>query len=144
MMENLAETKLRVRYQETDQMGVVYHANYLVWFEVGRTEMMRERGFSYKDLEARGLLLPVVDIHCKYEYPARYDDPVIVRTKIGEFNRSKIIFSYEVIHQETGRRLAKGESIHLWVNQEMKRVNLKHSFPELYMQLSRLTAKGGE
>lgn len=143
-MENVAETALRVRYQETDQMGVVYHTNYLVWFEVGRTEMMRERGFSYKDLEEKGLLLPVVDIHCKYEYPARYDDLVIIRTRISQFNRSKIVFAYEVIHQETGRRLVKGESIHLWVDKKMKRINLKQAFPELYTLLFRLTAEGGK
>lgn len=142
-MEYVAETSLRVRYQETDQMGVVYHTNYLVWFEAGRTEMMREHGFSYKDLEEKGLLLPVVDIHCKYAYPARYDDQVIVRTKISQFNRSKIVFAYEVIHQETGRRLAKGESVHLWVDKEMKRLNLKQAFPELYTLLSRL-AEGGK
>lgn len=142
-MEHVAETAIRVRYQETDQMGVVYHTNYLVWFEVGRTEMMREHGFSYRDLEKTGLLLPVVDIRCKYEYPARYDDPVIIRTKISQFNRSKIVFAYEAVHQETGRRLAKGESIHLWVDKEMKRVNLKQAYPELYALLSRLVAKGG-
>ncbi len=142
-MGYVAETSLRVRYQETDQMGVVYHTNYLVWFEVGRTEMMRERGFSYKDLEEKGLLLPVVDIHCKFAYPARYDDMVIVRTKISQFNRSKIVFAYEVIHQETGRRLVKGKSVHLWVDKEMKRINLKQVFPELYTLLSHL-AEGGE
>lgn len=143
-MENVAETSLRVRYQETDQMGVVYHTNYLVWFEVGRTEMMRERGFSYKDLEEKGLLLPVVDVHCKYEHPARYDDLVTIRTRISQFNRSKIVFAYEVIHHETGRRLVKGESIHLWVDKEMKRINLKQANPELYTLISRLAAEGGK
>lgn len=142
MMKNMAETKLRVRYQETDQMGVVYHSNYLVWFESGRTELMRQYGFSYKKLEEKGILLPVVDIHCKYLFPAKYDDLVVVRTSIKDWNKFKIIFSYEVINNKTHQRLAKGESSHLWVDHKMKRVNLKKAVPELYELLIRLTEEG--
>jgi acyl-CoA thioester hydrolase len=142
MMKKTSETKLRVRYQETDQMGVVYHANYLVWFESGRTEFMREHGFSYKKLEEKGILLPVVDIHCKYLYSAKYDDLVVVRTSIKDWNKWKIIFSYEVLNHETGQCLAKGESSHLWVDRDMKRVNLKKAVPELYDWFIHFTGEG--
>ncbi|MGA9175359.1 MAG: thioesterase family protein [Thermoactinomyces sp.] len=126
------ETVVRVRYQETDQMGVVYHTNYLVWFEIGRTELIRQFGYSYRQLEDRGLLLPVVDIHCKYMQPARYDDQVLIRTAIEEFSGPKIVFSYEISNKDTGATLAKGSSTHLWVNKEMKRVNIKRAFPSFY------------
>lgn len=138
----MSETTLRVRYQETDQMGVVYHANYLVWFESGRTELMRQHGFSYKKLEEKGVLLPVVDVRCKYLLPAKYDDLVTVQTRIADWNKRKIIFSYEVTSKDTDQCLAKGESTHLWVDQKMKRVNLKKAVPELYELLIRLMGEG--
>lgn len=135
---NRCETRIRVRYQETDQMGVVYHANYLTWFEVGRTEWIRSYGITYRQLEEKGLLLPVVDIHCKYMHPAKYDDEVIVRTSIGDFSSGKIVFHYEVVHAETDVVLSKGSSTHLWVNKEMKRVSLKRVYPEFYELLHRI------
>ncbi|KPC73798.1 MULTISPECIES: acyl-CoA thioesterase [Laceyella] len=137
---NVSETKIRVRYQETDQMGVVYHANYLTWFEVGRTEWIRSYGISYQQMEQKGLLLPVVDIHCKYMHPARYDDEVIVRTSIADLSGGKIAFKYDVVHAETETVLCKGSSVHLWVNKEMKRVNLKQAYPELYGTLAQIFA----
>ncbi|MBH8597582.1 MULTISPECIES: thioesterase family protein [unclassified Thermoactinomyces] len=126
------ETVLRVRYQETDQMGVVYHTNYLVWFEIGRTELIRQFGSSYRKLEENGLLLPVVDIHCKYMHSAKYDDLVLIRTEMKELSGPKVVFSYEISNKETGVKLAKGTTTHLWVNKEMKRVNIKRAFPEIY------------
>ncbi|MFC7442849.1 acyl-CoA thioesterase [Laceyella putida] len=135
---NVSETKIRVRYQETDQMGVVYHANYLTWFEVGRTEWIRSFGITYQQLEEKGLLLPVVDIHCKYMHPAKYDDEVIVRTSIDDFSGGKIVFRYEVVHPEKEIVLSEGSSVHLWVNKEMKRVNLKRVYPEFYELLHQI------
>jgi len=89
-------TSFRVRYQETDQMGVVYHANYLNWFEIGRTEMIRELGFSYREMEEAGALLPVVDLDVKYHQPARYDDQITVFTRMIDFSPLRIHYAYEV------------------------------------------------
>jgi acyl-CoA thioester hydrolase len=134
----VSESVIRVRYQETDQMGVVYHANYLVWFEVGRTEWIRKLGYTYKDLEEKGLLLPVVDLHVRYAAPARYDDEVTVRTRITEVAGGKLTFHYEILRRDDGQLLVTGTTTHLWVNREYKRVNLKHAFPALYERLAAL------
>lgn len=138
------ETSLRVRYQETDQMGVVYHANYLVWFEVGRSDFIRNQGYSYQQFENLGLLLPVVEINCKYFAPARYDDEVTVRTKLADFSGGKMIFEYEVVRKADQERLVTGVSKHLWVNTEMKRVNVKRILPELYEHLTALCDNKGD
>jgi acyl-CoA thioester hydrolase len=136
-----AKAKIRVRYQETDQMGVVYHANYLVWFEVGRSTFIREQGYSYQQFEQMGLLLPVVEAHAVYRAPARYDEEITVVTRIAELGSSKIVFEYEVIREADGRLLATGYTKHVWVNKEMKRVNIAQQMPELYEKLLSLQKK---
>jgi acyl-CoA thioester hydrolase len=97
--------ELRVRYAETDRMGVVYHANYLAWCEVGRTEYIRTLGVSYAELEARGLLLAVADASLRYHAPARYDDVVRVDTSIGEVRSRTVTFEYLITNVATGSRL---------------------------------------
>ena len=97
------EARVRVRYAETDQMGVVYHANYLVWMEVGRVEYCRASGFRYRDLEAEGILLAVVEAQCRYLSPALYDEEVIVRTSIEEATQRLVRFSYRISSGEDGR-----------------------------------------
>lgn len=152
---------LRVRYQETDQMGVVYHANYLHWFEIGRTEMIRQTGFNYRSTEERGVLLPVLEINAKYESPARYDDMITVYTAITDFSRLRLNYTYEVrrvtadelqnnvdkvwIQADTlpGELLVTGTTRHVWVNTEWKPVRLDQALPELYTAL-RFAFKGGE
>ncbi|PTX63230.1 acyl-CoA thioester hydrolase [Melghirimyces profundicolus] len=126
------ETVLRVRYQETDQMGVVHHSNYAVWFEVGRTAFIREIGVSYGELEEQGILLPVVDLHCRFNSPARYEDEVRVLTRVGEMRGPKITFRYEVRRKSDNELVARGETIHMWTDRRMKRFNLKRQKPELY------------
>ena len=97
------ETQLRVRYAETDQMGVVYHSNYIVWFEVGRVEMMRQLGFTYTEMEKQdGLHLAVVDVRCRFKAPAHYDDLVIIRTRLMNVRDSLLHFGYEVIRDDDG------------------------------------------
>ncbi|WP_124726927.1 acyl-CoA thioesterase [Staphylospora marina] len=139
-----SESHLRVRYQETDQMGVVYHSNYLIWFEVGRTDWIRQFGHSYREFEEKGLLLPVVEVYCKYIRPARYDDEVIVRTRLGEFGGSKLEFRYEVNRKQDGQLLVTGRSVHLWVDKNMKRTSIKQVFPELYAKLKQMASESGE
>jgi acyl-CoA thioester hydrolase len=126
------ETLLRVRYAETDKMGVVYHANYLIWFEIGRTEFCRARGFSYRDMEENdNAFLVVAESYCRYKAPARYDDELVVRTHITELRRRSLRFGYEVVRLTDGQIIAEGETGHV-VTDVNGRVR---SFPEGYNRL---------
>ncbi|MFB6367138.1 acyl-CoA thioesterase [Paenibacillus elgii] len=126
---------LRVRYQETDQMGVVYHANYLNWFEVGRTEMIRELGMPYQALEARGLLLPVIEADLKFRSPARYDDLVTIDTKVVELRSLRLQFAYEIKRGE--EVLVTGRTQHVWLNRDWKPVRIDRELPDLYALLAK-------
>ncbi len=113
-MNPIHETKLRVRYAETDQWGTVYHSNFFIWFEVGRVELMRSMGFTYKEMEEKDdSHTVVVDVRCIYEKPARYDDVIRVRTWVAESKERTVRFAYEVLNDETGVRLARGETLHV-------------------------------
>jgi acyl-CoA thioester hydrolase len=108
------DAAVRVRYAETDQMGVVYHANYLVWFEVGRVELMRALGVEYKTMETGDdCHIVVVDAHCRYLHPARYDENLRVRTRIAEARNRAIRFSYEIFRDGDDCLLATGETVHV-------------------------------
>ncbi|MEC0211134.1 thioesterase family protein [Paenibacillus ehimensis] len=126
---------LRVRYQETDQMGVVYHANYLNWFEVGRTELIRELGMPYQTLEARGLLLPVIEADLKFRSPARYDDLVTIDTKVIDATNLRIRFAYEIKRGE--ELLVSGGTHHVWLNRDWKPVRIDREAPDLYALLAK-------
>lgn len=123
---------VRVRYQETDQMGVVYHSNYFVWFEVGRTHLIRELGTSYRDLESKGIILPVIEANCQYKSPARYEDVVRIESVIAELSPAKIRFTYRMVRESDNKLLASGHTLHMWVNREMKPINLKRKQPDVY------------
>jgi acyl-CoA thioester hydrolase len=108
------DTTVRVRYAETDQMGVVYHANYLIWFEVGRVELMRARGVEYKKMETEDdCHIVVADAHCRYERSARYDEVVRIRTRIAESRNRIVKFAYEVFRDTDGELLASGDTTHI-------------------------------
>ena len=103
---------VRVTYHDTDQMGVVYYANYLVWFEIGRTELLRQTGSSYRAFEQRGFILPVIRCVCDYKRPARYDDLIRISTCISSLSRASISFQYRIFHHESNELLAEGETRH--------------------------------
>lgn len=105
-------TRVRVRYAETDRMGVVYYANYLVWFEVGRTEWLRETGWSYREMERDGISLPVIEAHCEYRRPARYDDDIEIATTAVPMTAVRIRFDYEVWRVGDDAPLASGHTVH--------------------------------
>lgn len=129
------ETRLRVRYAETDQMGVVYHANYLVWMEIGRVEYVRSCGFNYKDLETlEGILLSVVDAQCRYLYPARYDDEIVVRTEMVRSNPRMVEFGYEIRRAEPDRLLASGSTRHIWLNRDMRPSRLPEKYHDFLLR----------
>jgi len=105
-------SRLRVRYAETDQMGVVYYANYFVWFEVGRTDLLRDTGWSYREMERDGYALPVITAECGYRQAARYDDAIEIRTRGELISPVRLRFQYEVIRAEDGVLLAEGQTAH--------------------------------
>jgi len=105
-------SRVRVRYAETDQMGVVYYANYFVWFEVGRTDWLRESGWSYRDMEADGYSLPVIEAQCTYRESAKYDDEIEVRTIATLVSPVRVQFTYELVRPADGRMLASGMTVH--------------------------------
>ena len=131
-MTKSAETRVRVRYAETDQMGVVYYANYLVWMEVGRVELCRACGFHYRDMERQdGVMLAVAESNCRYHAPARYDDEVIVKTWIEHANRRMVTFGYEMRLAADDSKLASGFTKHVFVGRDFRPTRL----PEKYFAM---------
>ncbi len=127
------EAHLRVRYAETDQMGVVYYANYVVWMEVGRVELCKACGFNYGDMERNdSVLLAVAEVNCRYLSPARFDDEVIVKTWIEEANPRMVRFGYQMRLAETGRVLATGETKHIFCGRDLKRTKLPEKYHALF------------
>ena len=130
----ICDSRLRVRYAETDQMGVVYHANHFIWFEVGRVELLRQLGFSYRDMEEQDqCFIAVVDARCRYKAPAHYDDEIIVRTQLKGVRESVVHFGYELVRAGDGALLAEGETTHIVTDAEMKMTPL----PDKYMKAFR-------
>jgi acyl-CoA thioester hydrolase len=130
------EARFRVRYAETDQMGVVYYANYLVWMEIGRAEYCRAAGVRYKEMEAAdGVRLAVVHAQCRYLHPARYDQQIAVETCVARANRRMVEFQYRILDAETRQELASGETRHIFLGADMKPLKL----PEKYYALFGIT-----
>jgi acyl-CoA thioester hydrolase len=128
------ETRLRVRYAETDQMGVVYHSNHFIWFEVGRVELLRQLGFSYRDMESKdGRFIAVAEAKCRYRSPAHYDEEIVVRTEMLNVRDSVIHFGYELRSGDGGTLIAEGETTHIVTDAEMKIATL----PEKYLKIFR-------
>ncbi len=122
---------VRVRYAETDRMGVVYYANYLVWFEVGRTEWLREAGWTYRAMEDEGLALPVIDARCEYRTGARYDDELEIRTIGRLVSPARLAFDYEVVRRADGVVVATGQTTHATLNRAGRPVRLPARVKEL-------------
>ena len=128
------ETRIRVRYAETDQMGVVYHSNHFIWFEVGRVELLRQFGFTYKEMEKDDdCFIAVVDARCRYRAPVHYDDEVVVRTYLKHVREKMIHFGYELRKADNGNLLAEGETTHIVANSKMK----PRALPQKYMTVFR-------
>jgi acyl-CoA thioester hydrolase len=128
---------VRVRYAETDNMGVVYYANYLVWFEVGRTDLLRHAGWSYREMEQEGFSLPVIEAHCEYARPAKYDDDVEVRTTGSLVSPVRLRFDYEVARSADGVVLAHGHTVHATLGRDGKPCRLPARARELFPGASR-------
>ena len=132
-MKPATETRIRVRYAETDQMGVVYYANYLVWMEVGRVELCRACGFNYRDMEQDdGVLLAVAESNCRYSFPARYDDEVIVKTWIEEAGGRMVKFAYEMRLAADDRKLATGFTRHIFLTRDLRPTRLPRKYFSMF------------
>jgi len=129
-------TDIRVPYADTDSMGIVHHTNYIKYFEVGRTEYLREAGHPYAALEAEGIWLPVASVYCEYKSPARYDDLLTVYTWVGELKSATIIMAYEIKRKDTGEIIARGETKHPITDRNLKPIRLRNINPELYAELT--------
>ena len=141
------QENLRVQYKDTDQMGVVHHGNYIIWFEIGRTEWMRENGITYRELEEQGLFLPVLGVDLQYKASAYYDDCIAIFTKVATASPVRLEFHYEVrkieeaafqkqqsqeVNEPSGELLTKGSSTHMWVNTDWKPAKINKIAPSVY------------
>ncbi|MBU5486331.1 acyl-CoA thioesterase [Clostridium sp. MSJ-11] len=130
-----SKARVKVRYAETDKMGIVYHANYYTWFEIGRGEYILKAGMTYKDVEDMGIMMPLVETYCKYIEGAKYDDDIIIETFIKELSPVKVIFNYNVIREEDNKLLANGYTSQVFINNDFKIINLKRSYPDVWEKL---------
>lgn len=136
-MDGWHETEIRVRYAETDQMGIVHHSNYLIWFEAGRSEFCRSRGFSYKDMEERDdALMVVAEAYVRYKSPAFYEDLLLIRTKVADVRSRSVRFIYEIFRPKDSTIIAEGETLHL-VTDSQKRVKaIPANYREMLLAVS--------
>ena len=126
------KTSFIARYAETDQMGIVHHSNYPIWFEAGRTDYLRKTGTSNSSIEADGMLLPLSEMYCNFKTPAKYEEEIIVSTKIGKMSCVRIEFEYEVLNGTDGKLLATGRTVHAWTDKALKPLNLQKKAPKVY------------
>lgn len=129
------ETEIRVIYADTDAMGIVYHTNYIKWFEVGRGEFLRELGYPYSRMEEEGIWLPVAGVTCEYKSPGHYDDILLIKTWIKELGAATVVMAYEIYNKESGQLLVTGTTKHGITSPELKPVRLKKVNPEFYAKL---------
>ena len=133
------DTKIIVRYAETDKMGIVHHSVYPIWYEAARTEFIKKTKMTYSQMEAQGICLPLVELNSRYIMPADYDEELIVRTKIGKLTPVRIVFEYSVYRQ--GSLINTGSTMHAITNRELKPINLKKENPEMYNLLLSMMEK---
>lgn len=130
-MDGWHETEIRVRYAETDKMGIVHHSNYLIWFEAGRSDLCRARGFSYKAMEEEdGALMVVAEAYCRFKSPAFYEDILVIRTQVAEIRSRSIRFIYEIYRPSDAMLLAEGETLHVVTDNDKK----VRQIPEVYKE----------
>ncbi|MCL4424278.1 MAG: acyl-CoA thioesterase [Firmicutes bacterium] len=136
-MSGFAISQVRVRYVETDQMGVAHHSNYLAWFEVARTDLFRQLGIPYPEVERAGYYLPVLEAQCRYLQAAHYDDALLVKARLAEIKGLRIRLEYEIFREGEEKPLAAGSTTHTFINRDGKPVNLKKENPILWTKITR-------
>ena len=132
-----SEIRVNVRYSETDQMGIVHHSNFPVWFEIARTNFFQEIGFPYSKIESAGILLPLTDMKCRFIKPAKYEELIVIKTQVVRLTHVRVGFQYDVYNEETGSLIATGETNHGWTDRQLRPVRIEKSRPALYESLGR-------
>lgn len=130
------ETRFEVRYAETDQMGIVHHSNYAVWFEAARTALFQQQGTSYADIEKAGAMLPLYELQCRYIAPALFGDTVVVEARVNQMTRTRMVFDYAVRRAADGTLLATGSTAHAWTNRDLRPANAARLIPDIYTRLA--------
>ena len=128
-------TSVRVRYPEVDRMGVVHHTHFFIWFELGRTELLRELGCTYGEMEAQGIFMPVVEAACRYRTPVRYDEVLEIETALEKISASRVAFRYQLHRQGLDRPLAEGRTVHATVNREGEVIRMPEEYRDLLSRL---------
>jgi acyl-CoA thioester hydrolase len=128
-------TQLKVRYSETDQMGIVHHSQYVNWFEVGRTDYIKELGLTYREIEEAGFYLPVIGVQVAYSTPAKYDDLITIETSLHSYNGVRLSFKYDAHREVDGAHIAEGITEHCWTTTAMQPVKMQRKWPELHKLL---------
>jgi acyl-CoA thioester hydrolase, YbgC/YbaW family len=134
----ISETKIVVRYAETDKMGIVHHSNYFIWFEAGRTDFIKGSNISYSEMEENGILIPLAESNCKYIIGAKYEDELIIKTWVKQLTPVKVEFNYSVIRENDQKEISKGSTLHVFVNNDFKIINLKKVNKEIFNKLESL------
>jgi acyl-CoA thioester hydrolase len=141
-MKDYAETTIRVRYAETDQMGIVYYGNYFTWFEIGRVELCRQLGFEYKQMESQdNSFIIVADAHCRYKRPARFDDVLTIRTRVTQSERRTLRFGYEILNQASNELLATGDTLHVICDSQGRPKSLPEKYRKYFPTTHRQTGQ---
>ena len=137
-MAYISETKLTVRYSETDMMGIVHHSRYYPWFEIARGEFIKEIGLSYGDMEKMGILLPLTETYCKYIQGLTYEDEIIITCRIEKLSVARVSFLYEVIRKKDMVKVSEGRTVHGFVDRNMRPINMKKDYSELWDKMASL------
>lgn len=130
-----SETKVEVRYAETDKMGIVHHSVYPIWYELARTKFIKELGISYSQMEEMGVMTPLVQLSCKYIHPADYEDILTIRVSVSKLTPARVVFDYEVYKEGIEKPINTGSTTHAWVEKNLHPINFKKEFPELYKKI---------
>lgn len=128
----VSETKLTVRYAETDQMGIVHHSNYPIWFEAARTDFIKSMGMPYSKIEESGFMIPLIELKCNYKGSSRYEDEILIKTSVKNATYTRLIFYYEVYKNGEPGIITTGETVHVWTNKHLKPVNIRKAAPHIF------------
>ncbi|MBP2031706.1 acyl-CoA thioester hydrolase [Clostridium algifaecis] len=134
----ISNTNIKVRYAETDRMGIVHHSNYYVWFEEARGDFIEKINITYKEVEDMGIMMPIMETHCKYMRASKYGDIIEIKTSIKELTPVKILFDYRVINKKSGELLAKGGTTQTFINNDFKIINMEKKYPEIWKKFQTL------
>ncbi len=141
MSDMETKTSFTVRYAETDQMAIVHHSNYAVWFEAGRFDFLKSAGFSNSTIEAMGILLPLYEMNCRFIAPAKAEDEIVVITRLSILTRVRIGFVYQVYHVQNNTLLATGKTMHAWTDKRLRPISAEKAIPEVYSVFCQLSEK---